>query len=67
MDVLLAHVVDVAQNMCISLLPRVNEVKAKFKPLFTRFGKCHNIYNGNVIEKSSADQLGKGTSYLGTL
>lgn len=49
--------IEVAQKLCTPLLPRANEVKAKFHPLFTHFSECHNIYNGNVVEEASVDQL----------
>lgn len=35
------------------------EVVAKFKTVFTLFGKCHRVYNGRVIEDTKIDQLGR--------
>lgn len=59
MDVLLSHVVDVATQLCIAMVPQAEKVRDKFKPLLTYFAKCHSVYNGNAVDEESTRELSR--------
>ena len=52
-------VVRVAQEKCPSLLSQAKEVYTRFKSVIGLFAKCHNAYNGGVVDEKAVDTLGK--------
>ena len=58
-EVLCSGVVRVAQEKCPSLLPQAKEVYTRFKSAIGLFAKCHNAYNGGVVDEKAVDTLGK--------
>ena len=46
-----------------NLLQQARQVIDRFKQAFSLFGKCHNAYNGGVMDDTAIDQLGKSENY----
>jgi hypothetical protein len=51
-------VVKVAEDHCPAATAQAKAIEEKFHKLFTLFGECHKLYDGNAISDNQIDTLG---------
>ena len=55
---LCSGIVAIVEEKCPELLQKAKDTYTRFTDILTQYAKCHNVFNGGVVDDTAIDQLG---------